>query len=581
MADWYFWDGGENQYGPMSRGDLDDCIQRHSNPNLIRVWRHGFPGWKTIEEAFVQSDGILSRPPTFERDDKASAQSASRNLVAKHWRGEFPLGIAYWVVGISCNILALLVIGLMGAFARGTYNPAGILLFYVLLWSFITSLSVWQFVGTWRSAQRRKAERAAIGRRAVWAWVAQLAVCLGVLNTVAVLVRTAIPQIGEATSIAFMDDPRIPSYSIRLLNNGSEIEISGGVKFGLSNDLERILNASPGVRTVHLDSIGGRIGEGEKLNAMIKSRGLDTYVEANCMSACTLAFVAGRQRVLKKGAQLGFHRAAFAGDDKLNDSAERSIYRAAGISQSFIEHALVTRNDDMWSPSDAELLSAGVVTRISSGDEYALAGRDGRSTRDDWDKAFQKSASMYRALKQAYPQTYNEILDVVTRGTSRGIAKAELTAQARAKVTDLIEKLLPLADDSVLIDFGRLVIDQYSAVQAQDSAACYRYASGHPDQNLIKLIPAPLAEREVELNARIIMSAQKRPDPVSNDQSWDKIRAGLNSRGYAARDLELLKARSIGVTDYVRYCDTAIALYREITSLPAMEAAAVLREFLS
>src|SRR6186713_1528865 len=118
MADWYFWDGGENQYGPMSRGDLDDCIQRHSNPNLIRVWRHGFPGWKTIEEAFVQSDGILSGPPTFERDDKASAQSASRNLVAKHWRGEFPLGIAYWVVGISCNILALLVIGLMGAFAR-------------------------------------------------------------------------------------------------------------------------------------------------------------------------------------------------------------------------------------------------------------------------------------------------------------------------------------------------------------------------------------------------------------------------------------------------------------------------------
>jgi len=90
-----------------------------------------------------------------------------------------------------------------------------------------------------------------------------------------------------------------------------------------------------------------------------------------------------------------------------------------------------------------------------------------------------------------------------------------------------------------------------------------------------------LAEREVELNARIIMSAQKRPDPVSNDRSWEKIRAGLNLRGYTDKDLELLNGKSVGAADYVRYCDVAIALYREITSLPPTEAAGVLREFLS
>lgn len=456
MAEWYLWDGGESQYGPMDRSELDNRIQGHSNPNLIRVWRYGFSEWKTIEEALAAADSSSLEPATFERVDKASAKSTRQNVIAKHWRGEFPLGISYWVFGISSNILALFVVGLVGAFSRGTYNPVGILLFYVLLWSFITSLTVWQFVGIWRSAQRRKAERAAMGKRAVWAWAAQLAVCLGILNTVGVLVRTAVPQIAEATSIALMDDPRLEPYSIRLLNNGSEIEISGGIKFGLSSDFEKILNASTGVRTVHLDSIGGRMGEGEKLGAAIKRRGLDTYVEAKCLSACTLAFVAGSQRILKRGAQLGFHRAAFAGDDKLDDSAERSLYRAAGISSSFIEHALATRNADLWSPSETELLSAGVVTRISSGDEYAVAGAGGRSTRDDWDKALQKSASMYRALKQAHPQMYDEILDVFTRGTSKGIAQAELTGQARAKITDLIGKLLPLADDSVLIDFGRL-----------------------------------------------------------------------------------------------------------------------------
>jgi hypothetical protein len=205
-------------------------------------------------------------------------------------------------------------------------------------------------------------------------------VCLGALQNVGLMIRTAVPQVAEAASIAFMDDPDIPSYSIRVMNNGSEAEIAGGIKFGLSSDFEKILNASRGVRVVHLDSVGGRLGEGQKLNTLIKSRGLDTYVDVKCLSACTLAFVAGRQRVLKHGAQLGFHRGAFAGEDQLDGSLERSVYAAAGVSRSFIDRALATKNAEMWRPSEADLISADVVTKISSGDEYAIAGDGGRIT---------------------------------------------------------------------------------------------------------------------------------------------------------------------------------------------------------
>ena len=66
--------------------------------------------------------------------------------------------------------------------------------------------------------------------------------------------------------------------------------------------------AFPGVRVVHLDSPGGRVGEGKKLHALIRAHKLDTYVETSCQSACTLAFTAGRERILLKGATLGFHR---------------------------------------------------------------------------------------------------------------------------------------------------------------------------------------------------------------------------------------------------------------------------------
>lgn len=297
------------------------------------------------------------------------------------------------------------------------------------------------------------------------------------------------------------------------------------------------------------------------------------------MSACTLAFVAGRQRVLKKGAQLGFHRAIFAGDDKLDDSTERSIYRAAGVPAAFIDRALATSNASIWSPTDAELLAAGVVTRMSSGDEYAVAGMEGKLTREGWDKALQNTAPLYLALKERYPATYNEILDVFVNGASRGASQAELVGQTRTKIGDLTRKLLPLTDDAVLVDFGRLVLDQYAAIQAQDNAACYKYASGQADQNITRIIPAPLAERELELDVRIIRSPQRHTDSVNNnDRSWEKIRAGLSLRGYAVKDLEMLDGGTIGEADYARYCELAIALYREITALPNKEAAAVLRE---
>jgi hypothetical protein len=45
------------------------------------------------------------------------------------------------------------------------------------------------------------------------------------------------------------------------MRNGTEIEISGGFKYGLNDDFLRILNAAPRVEVVHLNSLGGRIGE--------------------------------------------------------------------------------------------------------------------------------------------------------------------------------------------------------------------------------------------------------------------------------------------------------------------------------
>src|SRR6516165_11776976 len=113
--------------------------------------------------------------------------------------------------------------------------------------------------------------------------------------------------------MAFMDDPRMPAYSLRIMRNGTEAEITGGFKYGLTDDFSKLLKASRQIRVVHLNSIGGRIGEAEKLYNLIRDRQLITYVNFQCLSACTIVFAGGKERYISKRGVLGFHEPDFPG----------------------------------------------------------------------------------------------------------------------------------------------------------------------------------------------------------------------------------------------------------------------------
>ena len=332
---------------------------------------------------------------------------------------------------------------------------------------------------------------------------------------------------------------------------------------------------------MHLDSFGGRIGEGKKLNALIRARKLDTYVEVKCMSACTLAFAAGSQRILRRGAVLGFHRGAFPGSqpDDSTSSVEREIYAAAGFSRPFIDRALATKNSDMWKPDATELLSYRVVTKVSDGRELAIGGNP--LTRDDWDKSMQKSARVYSALKQKYPAEYGEILDILSAGSARGAPPAELTAKTQMKLRSIIMTLLPLADDGVLIDFAKLRADEYRALQVLDATTCYKFVSGESlSESDVKRLPPELDKRELALHEQIVLSAGQRDKPVDAEQSikasWDGIKANLAKKGYTTADLQ-----SLALPDPdspARYCATAVELFAEIIRLPGKDAALVFRD---
>jgi hypothetical protein len=152
-------------------------------------------------------------------------------------------------------------------------------------------------------------------------------------------------------------------YAIRVLQDGSVVEISGSFSWALPQNFMAILAQSPRVRTIRLESPGGFVQPAIAVANIIVARGLDTYVGRFCASACTLAFLGGQHRFIAPNARLGFHQ-AYAPNvpaERINPMM-RQAYSVSGVPASFIDHVLRTPPRALWFPSQTELRDASIIT---------------------------------------------------------------------------------------------------------------------------------------------------------------------------------------------------------------------------
>ena len=105
--------------------------------------------------------------------------------------------------------------------------------------------------------------------------------------------------------------------------------------------------------------------EGFAIAEAIETRDLTTHATDDCESACTIAFIAGRERTLATGARLGFHSGwspvALYDDD---DADYNALLRRRGVARDFIRRADDVPSADMWYPTLDELKAAGVITAV-------------------------------------------------------------------------------------------------------------------------------------------------------------------------------------------------------------------------
>ncbi|HVY58694.1 MAG TPA: GYF domain-containing protein [Xanthobacteraceae bacterium] len=635
-AEWYLQQDGAPA-GPYSISDLQAAVaQRNLTPDDL-VWRSGWDDWRpaaTVTGLFVppplgtqaksalkpeaadappvarDAPGASARTPWGARGDmplqvsRNDALAAApelrtgadftlpglpetrsrRNYLTRHWRGELSLPVAFWVNGFACNFVLSVAAAFFTIYIETAGLSAALAASVVVFTVAQVAVWVWQIVGMWRSAARHR-ER---GGRAFWAGLAQVVVVLGVLRSVAYFGQSLLPMTLEYARIA-LGDNELGETRFHLSPSGAELEISGALKLGTAEKFAQILDAAEQVKAVHLTSQGGRVGEADRIAELVRERKLITYVSDYCESACTHVFLAGRERWMADGAKLGFHQPDFPGMGPLERTAvigaERAALISAGLPERFADRAVATPPDQMWYPSQQELLAARVISIILD-----------RSPSDAADDASSPAAAegvnlrpyevVLVGVQRTDPAMYKEIMGKLSDGIKAGWTEEELSETAQHIFGKVFWTYMPHAPADALLEMHKLVLSYLLALNTSDPESCVALLT--PDRGAqfkadLSLQFPDIWTREVALRLKVLQAGRPEAVPIPSHDDVEPIIDSVFAEMKKDRSLhlDLLDLTKLRPDQYKPYCELQIAYYRAIARLPLAQAVPLLRHHYS
>lgn len=507
-------------------------------------------------------------------------KESQRSYILRHWFGDLTLSISYWVNGIVLTGVFVFLIALFTADQRLIDSfPRLYFLSAVGIWLLAAVLTVWQMIGIWRSASSYLSEH----KNKVWGWLAKLSEIFGSLSAVANFAITGIPQIREFARLAAGYDS-MGTYQLRVLRDSSELEIAGSIVFGLTDEVGRMLDAHPTIKTLHLNSAGGRVGEARKLRDLITARGLTTYTATECFSACTIAYLAGSRRLIAETASLGFHRYSFPGikDDPADPGyqVERSDWIARGIDSRFVAKAFTAPSSEMWKPTHRELFEAGAISMYAAHNEVAISGIKLENL-DKLESELNENP-LFAALKTYESSTYERILRETRIGLQKGRSKGELHRSVFRLAQSLYSRRLPYASNVVLLDFTALLLEQMAVLYAVNPWLCYEYIHNAEQASLTivtKYFSDELQKKELSVMARVIETAAKTPTtPPSENEippHIGMVMAELSSKH--GDQVQVMINPELAKSNKAKGCEVLYDFYGTILRQPLSESGPLLR----
>lgn len=536
-------------------------------------------------ESRLNSDKEFNENKSDEHINEKEYQAPDGNWFKLHWQGLLPLDLSYWVNVFAIGIAFLFITPplfqyLADSEASSTLRGLLIITFYVV----ITGVSVWQLTGLYRSADKHTSRGGSSG----WAMIAKLMVVIGIGRYCFEMNQTGIPFILESGKLV-VGESKLPPLSIRVMNQGTEVELQGGLEFGTSIDLSQVLIDNPSIKIIHLNSIGGRIAEAKKLAKLVKQNNLITYSKTQCLSACPIVFLAGKEKLLGNSAKLGFHSVSFGSVsgsevEELNKSLISQLEQAK-VPSWFVTKVSKVGSEDMWNPSTDELINAGVIDKVVDTGSYAHSGVSDWQNPTTIDQELQKH-EVYKSLNQFDKEGYKVIKEKMVAAIKDGTPLNTLTTSVNQYL--YIERLnhyMQLGGDEEVIQYMDSQIVQMEYLKGDYPAKCASYT--YPEvfdaniaNNIPSLLPSEVSEKEnIAFNS--LIKSLSPTNYIVNKEEQTAIITGVVEKMIAVDSSygDVLSNPAKYHEDPDILCTVGIMLNKEINALPLEKAGSLLRSF--
>ena len=441
------------------------------------------------------------------------------SYIIRHWRGDYPLSIAYWANNFCITIAVTACGNLLFSFTDAIVSRFSLaflcfllLVYYVLLFL----ITIWQCVGLWRSANKYNLNPKA----SMWGDLAKFAVIIGILNNVTNLLLYQLPQSKELFSIV-LGDKGIPPFKITVLPGGKDLLFKGGIRAGSAAEFKKILQAVPQASNVQIDSIGGRISEAKRIGEMISERGMSTYCSSEALSAATLILMNGKRRYVTPDAKIGFHAGNFPGATKdMSDGMDEDIRKAmkkGGVSEAFIKRVLATPHSEMWYPTFVEMQQAKFISGESFGEGFASSLG---LPNVDLEKIFEEASKKphIQAFKTCAPGEYAQMKEKVITALRSGKSEVEAISIVNEASTKLFLSSIPYASDKSINNLTREMLRFLKEHMHSNAKGCIYWLKG-TNVNFYRVLPEALTDSGIQNSHAYVITSAMSQELVTVDQN--------------------------------------------------------------
>lgn len=505
----------------------------------------------------------------------ASLPNNYSNYFLKHWHGEHSIARSFWINYALVNLIIAFVVFFLIDNLSFTENPQLTAFLSIVMWIGYSLITIWQLVGLWRSGGN--------SRRILssnWGATTQILAVLFFMGFTAQLFLNGVPQVKDFWLIGTGKDPW-GQYQLRVLRDSTELEFSGSIGFGATNNVEEYLLSHPAIEIIHLNSDGGRVEEARKLASLIESRKLSTYTSLGCSSACIIPYAAGMERLIDNNARLGFHQYHHVG---IVDQSEfdydyyidKKYLIARGINAEFLEDIFDAPPNEMWEPSHEELFQANFITKYPDDDDVAISNINDTS---GFLEGFLEDP-VYQVVKKEYPDDYDKIIQAWKLALEKGHSIADVRQVVVPIIMQITQQRLPHTSDEALLNTFLLSTEILKHYESVNPLKCYNFSQGSiidPSD-----LPKELANKEWDL-AHKVLTEHSTDSPTPSEEEvthlFDEVYFnvalihGEDVVAYIGDNID-----SLATEEHLKeYCSITISIFEEIFELPVEDSVKLLR----